>query len=253
MAAAFHSVGFEVVDVTMTDLLHGVTLADFKGIAACGGFSFGDVLGAGAGWGKSILFNPQLRDQFETFFHRSDTFSLGVCNVCQMMSSIKSLIPGAAHWPRFLRNTSEQYEARLVMVEVCSEKSVLFNGMAGSKFPVATAHGEGRADFDSDHDITEIERQAQVCLRFVDNRGNPTTTYPYNTNGSILGMTGFTNHDGRATIMMPHPERVFRTLSNSWHPDGLGRVQPVDKDFSKCPPVGGIVFGIDFRTTLKKI
>ena len=234
MAAAFHRVGFEAVDVTMTDLINGATLTDFKGIAACGGFSFGDVLGAGEGWGKSILFNRRLKDEFTEFFHRVDTFSLGVCNGCQMMSSIKSLIPGAVHWPKFLRNASEQYEARLVMVEVCSEKSILFNGMAGSKLPVSVAHGEGRADFANNHAVNKITAQAQLCLRFIDNRGNPTTTYPYNSNGSIGGMTGFTNHDGRVTIMMPHPERVFRTLANSWHPDGWGEFSPWLKIFQNA-------------------
>lgn len=234
MAAAFHSVGFEAVDVTMTDLINGVSLDDFKGIAACGGFSFGDVLGAGEGWGKSILFNPRLKDQFEKFFNRADTFSLGICNGCQMMSSIKSLIPGASHWPKFLRNTSEQYEARVLMVEVCSEKSVLFAGMAGSKFPVSVAHGEGRADFESDHAMRKMQAQDQLCLRFIDNRGNPTTTYPYNANGSIHGMTGFTNDDGRATIMMPHPERVFRTLANSWHPEEWGEYSPWIKLFQNA-------------------
>ncbi len=234
MAAAFHCVGFEAVDVTMTDLLHGATLAEFKGIAACGGFSFGDVLGAGEGWGKSILFSTRLKDEFERFFNRTDTFALGVCNGCQMMSSIKNLIPGATHWPRFLGNRSEQYEARLVMVEVCSEKSILFNGMKGSKFPVSVAHAEGRADFASEQALTTIKAQEQLCLRFVDNRGEPTATYPYNSNGSIQGMTGFTNHDGRATIMMPHPERVFRTLSNSWHPDGWGEFSPWIKIFQNA-------------------
>ena len=225
MAAAFHSVGFEAVDVTMTDLVNGATLADFKGMAACGGFSFGDVLGTGEGWGKSILFNSRLKNQFEKFFNRADTFSLGVCNGCQMMSSIKSLIPGATHWPKFLRNTSEQYEARVAMVEVYSEKSVLFEGMAGSKLSVSVAHGEGRVDFASDYAMNEMQAQDQLCLRFIDNRGEPTTTYPYNANGSIDGMTGFTNHDGRATIMMPHPERVFLAVCNSWRPserDGQG-------------------------------
>lgn len=231
MAAAFHSVGFDAIDVTMTDLVDGASLAGFNGIAACGGFSFGDVLGAGEGWGKSILFNPRLKDQFEKFFNRADTFSLGVCNGCQMMSSIKSLIPGAHHWPKFLRNASEQYEARVLMVEVCSEKSVLFTDMAGSKFPVSVAHGEGRVAFDSDYVMNEVQAQNQLCLRFIDNRGQPTTTYPYNSNGSIRGMTGFTSHDGRATIMMPHPERVFRTLANSWHPDGWGEYSPWIKIF----------------------
>ncbi len=234
MAAAFHSVGFDAFDVTMTDLMNGMTLSDFKGIVACGGFSFGDVFGAGEGWSKSILFNQRLKDEFEAFFNRVDTFSLGVCNGCQMMSSIKSLIPGATHWPNFLRNTSEQYEARQVMIEVCSEKSILFRGMGGSKFPVSVAHGEGRTDFANHHDMTAIEAQQQLCLRFVDHRGNPTTTYPYNANGSIRGMTGFTNHDGRATIMMPHPERVFRTLSNSWHPDDWGTFSPWIKMFQNA-------------------
>jgi phosphoribosylformylglycinamidine synthase len=226
MAAAFHTVGFDTVDVTMTDLVNGVSLDDFVGFAACGGFSFGDVLGAGEGWGKSILFNNRLKDEFEKFFNRSDTFALGVCNGCQMMSSIKNLIPGADHWPRFLRNTSEQYEARFTMVEVCSEKSILMDGMVGSRFPVSVAHGEGRAEFGSSEAIHEMEKQDQLCLRFVDNTGQPTQTYPYNPNGSIQGLTGFSNQDGRVTIMMPHPERVFRTLSNSWHPDDWGEYSP---------------------------
>ena len=222
MAAAFHAAGFAAVDVTMTDLADGATLDDFVGLAACGGFSFGDVLGAGQGWGKSILFNPRIKDQFEKFFARADTFSLGVCNGCQMMSSIKELIPGAAHWPQFLRNTSEQYEARVVMVEVCSSKSILFADMAGSKLPVSVAHGEGRADFAGESAMDAMQTRNELCLRFIDNLGVATERYPYNSNGSLRGMTGFTSHDGRATIMMPHPERVFRTLANSWHPDDWG-------------------------------
>jgi phosphoribosylformylglycinamidine synthase len=226
MAAAFHTAEFDTVDVTMTDLANGDSLDDFVGLAACGGFSFGDVLGAGEGWGKSILFNNRLKDEFEKFFNRSDTFALGVCNGCQMMSSIKDLIPGAAHWPRFLRNTSEQYEARFTMVEVCSEQSILLKGMAGSRFPVSVAHGEGRAEFGSPDAIDEMTNQDQLCLRFVDNTGLPTQTYPYNPNGSIGGLTGFSNRDGRVTIMMPHPERVFRSLSNSWHPGDWGEFSP---------------------------
>lgn len=216
MAAAFDAVGFEAVDVTMTDLSNGSSLDGFVGLAACGGFSYGDVLGAGEGWGKSILFNLKLKEQFENFFNRSDAFSLGVCNGCQMMSSIKSIIPGAQHWPRFLRNTSEQYEARLVMVEVCSEKSILFQGMQGSKFPVAIAHGEGKSTFNNLDSIADLEKNDQLCLRFVDNYGSSSDVYPYNANGSSAGLTGFTNSDGRITIMMTHPERVFRTVSNTW-------------------------------------
>ena len=226
MAAAFHSVGFDAVDVTMTDLVNGATLDDFKGFVACGGFSFGDVLGAGEGWGKSILYNSRLKMEFEQFFNRVDTFSLGVCNGCQMMASIKSLVPGADSWPTFLRNQSEQYEARFVMVEVTSQKSILFNGMQDSKFPVSVAHGEGRVVFANPEAEQRLGELDQLCLRFVDNRGNPTQGYPYNPNGSASGLTGFTNHDGRATIMMPHPERVFRTVSNSWHPQGWGEYSP---------------------------
>ncbi|MCY3769172.1 MAG: phosphoribosylformylglycinamidine synthase [Gammaproteobacteria bacterium] len=226
MAAAFHSVGFEAVDVTTTDLTQGKTLDGFKGIAACGGFSFGDVLGAGEGWGKSILYNPLLRDTFEAFFNRQDTFALGVCNGCQMMTTIKDLVPGAKNWPRFLRNRSEQYEARFVMVEICSEKAVLFAGMGGSKLPVVVAHGEGRAVFEGTQDRTETDENNQVCLRYVDHRGQATEVYPYNPNHSDSGFTAFTNDDGRFTIMMPHPERVFRTVSNSWHPPGWGEYSP---------------------------
>ncbi len=231
MAAAFDCGGFDAVDVTMTDLLDGLRLDGYQGLAACGGFSFGDVLGAGQGWGKSILFNPRLKVGFEKFFNRSDTFSLGVCNGCQMMSSIKHLIPGAAHWPGFVRNHSEQYESRLVMVEITSDKSVLFHGMAGAKFPVAVAHGEGRVKFDHAASAQMLGRQKQSCLRFVDNRGAAAQDYPHNPNGSEGGLTGFTSDDGRSTIMMPHPERVFRTVSNSWHPDHWGEYSPWIKIF----------------------
>ena len=231
MAAAFHSAGFDAVDMITTDLINGATLDDCKGLAACGGFSFGDVLGAGEGWAKSILFNPELKERFERFFERSDIFALGVCNGCQMMSSIRSIIPGASDWPGFVRNHSEQFEARFVMVEVCSEKSILFRGMAGSKIPVSSAHGEGRAVFADQADMRRIQGHDQACLRYIDNCGNPTTVYPYNPNGSANGLTGFTNADGRVTIMMPHPERVFRTVSNSWHPGDWGEYSPWIKMF----------------------
>ena len=234
MAAAFDSAGFEAVDMTTTDLISGASLDSFSGFAACGGFSFGDVLGAGEGWGKSILYNPMLKDEFEKFFDRSDTFALGVCNGCQMLSSIKKIIPGAENWPRFLKNHSEQYEARFVMVEVSSEQSILFDGMKGSMFPVSTAHGEGRAVFFSDQAKLALQENSQVCVRYVDNSGKPTEKYPLNPNGSGEGMTGFTNEDGRFTIMMPHPERVFRSVSNSWHPGGWGEYSPWIKIFQNA-------------------
>ncbi|WP_412852516.1 phosphoribosylformylglycinamidine synthase [Ectothiorhodospira shaposhnikovii] len=218
MAAAFHLSGFAAVDVHMTDLIEGrVDLADFRGLVACGGFSYGDVLGAGGGWARSILFNPRLREAFQTFFHRPDTFSLGVCNGCQMLSQLKDLIPGAGHWPRFERNRSEQFEARLSLVEVMPSPSVLLRGMEGSRLPIAVAHGEGRADFGGDS-AEGVMDSGLVSLRYVDNRGEPARRYPANPNGSPLGITGLTTEDGRVTIMMPHPERVFRTVQYSWHP-----------------------------------
>lgn len=219
MAAAFDRVGFDAIDVTMSDLAAGRDLQEYVGFAACGGFSFGDVLGAGEGWAKSILFNNQLRDTFEAFFHREDTFALGVCNGCQMMSTIKPLIPGADHWPKFVRNQSEQYEARFVTVRIESEKSILMQGMQGSSFAVSTAHGEGRAWFSDAAQLATLADADQVAMRYVDNHHSVTETYPLNPNGSPEGVTGFTNVDGRFTIMMPHPERVARTVSNSWHPD----------------------------------
>ncbi len=219
MAAAFDCAGFAAVDVTMSDLAAGESLRAYKGLAACGGFSFGDVLGAGEGWAKSILFNAELRDLFADFFRREDTFALGVCNGCQMLAAIKELVPGATHWPRFVRNQSEQYEARVAMVEVCSDTSVLLRGMRGSMFPVSTAHGEGRAELTA-ADLAHLERNAQISLRFVNNHGHASETYPANPNGSPGGITGFTNEDGRVTIMMPHPERVLRAACNSWRPSG---------------------------------
>jgi len=215
MAAAFHRAGFDPVDVHMSDLFAGRrNLADFKGLAACGGFSYGDVLGAGGGWAKSILYNSAMSEMFQTFFHREDTFSLGVCNGCQMMSQLKSLIPGANLWPRFERNESEQFEARVATVEIYESPSLLFTDMVGSRLPVALAHGEGRAVFDD----TDTLSQAQVSLGFVDNNGHMTEAYPLNPNGSAFGVTGLCNDDGRVTIMMPHPERVFRSVTNSWAP-----------------------------------
>ena len=225
MAAAFHMAGFKAVDVHMSDLRAGRhDLSDFLGLVACGGFSYGDVLGAGGGWAKSILFTTALRDQFEAFFHRSDTFSLGVCNGCQMLSQLAPLIPGADHWPRFVRNTSAQFEARLAQVEVLDSPSVLFRGMAGSVMPIPVAHGEGRTAF---IDASQAEDATPfAALRYVDSRGAGTVHYPENPNGSAGGLTAFTTTDGRSTIMMPHPERAFRTIQHSWHPKGWGEDGP---------------------------
>ena len=220
MAAAFDRAGFDAVDVHMSDLLADrVRLADFKGLVACGGFSYGDVLGAGEGWAKTILFNDKVKDQFQRFFHRSDSFSLGVCNGCQMMSNLKSLVPGSDHWPRFVRNESEQFEARFSMVEIEESPSVIFAGMAGTKMPVAIAHGEGRAEFQTEDDLDFCDNSGLVSMRFLDNHKQLTETYPANPNGSPMGITSVTSEDGRATIMMPHPERIFRAVNNSWHPD----------------------------------
>ena len=213
MAAAFALAGFESVDVHMTDLLAGrVDLADFKGLVACGGFSYGDVLGAGSGWARSILFNARLKAMFRKFFHRKDTFSLGVCNGCQMLSQLKDLIPGAQDWPEFKRNTSEQFEARYCTLEVLDSPSIFFKGMAGSRVPIAVAHGEGRVVFPAGADAAK----AKAALRYVDGRGDATERYPWNPNGSAGGLTSFTSKDGRATIMMPHPERGFRSVQLSY-------------------------------------
>jgi phosphoribosylformylglycinamidine synthase len=220
MAAAFDRAGFSAVDVHMSDLLSGrQSLESFKGLVACGGFSYGDVLGAGEGWAKSILLSHQARDQFTAFFARQDSFSLGVCNGCQMMSNLKSLIPGADLWPHFVTNQSERFEARVAMLEVKSSKSVFFDGMQGSRMPIAVSHGEGRAEFTHPQGASTAIQSAAVALQYVDNYGNVTQNYPANPNGSPLGIAGLTSSDGRATIMMPHPERVFRTVANSWHPD----------------------------------
>ena len=218
MAAAFDRAGFESVDVHMTDIITGrIALAGFKGVVACGGFSYGDVLGAGEGWAKSILFNARAREQFGLFFQRGDAFALGVCNGCQMMSNLHELIPGTEHWPHFVRNRSEQFEARVAMVEVPRSPSLFFEGMAGSRMPIAVAHGEGFAEF---RDAAQMSAARKlVALRFVDNRGQATEGYPLNPNGSPEGISGLTTADGRFTIIMPHPERVFRSIQNSWRPD----------------------------------
>jgi phosphoribosylformylglycinamidine synthase len=207
----------------MSDIIEGHrSLKDFKGFAACGGFSFGDVLGAGEGWAKSILFNARARDEFAAFFTRTDTFALGICNGCQMMSNLHEIIPGAERWPHFVRNASEQFEARVAMVQIPQNPSILLAGMQGSMMPIAVAHGEGRAEFRDETHVEQIILDKQVALTFVDNRGALTQTYPYNPNGSPHGICGLTTPDGRFTILMPHPERVFRAVANSWHPDEWG-------------------------------
>ncbi len=219
MAAAFHRAGFEPVDVHMHDILAGaVRLERFQALAACGGFSYGDVLGAGRGWAQSIRHHPRARDQFAAFFARPDTLTLGVCNGCQMLAQLKDLIPGAGHWPELVRNRSEQFEARLVMVEVLESPSAFLAPMAGAKLPVVVAHGEGRARFDDPDAPARLLRQGLAPLRYLDHYGHPTEVYPMNPNGSPLGLTGFTSEDGRATIMMPHPERLFRAVQYSWRP-----------------------------------
>ncbi len=223
MAAAFDRAGFEAIDVHMSDVIAGrVALSGFAGLAACGGFSYGDVLGGGEGWAKSILLNPRARDQFGAFFARRDSFALGVCNGCQMMAALGDLVPGAQAWPRFVKNRSEQFEARLVQVEIAESPSLFFRGMAGSRIPIVTAHGEGRAHFGRGRRAQD----AVVCMRFVDGRGRVSESYPGNVNGSPLGIAGVTTPDGRFTIVMPHPERVFRSVQMSWHPDGWGEDSP---------------------------
>lgn len=227
MAAAFYRAGFEALDVHMSDLLSGkIKLDNFQALVACGGFSYGDVLGAGGGWAKSILFNPAVRDEFESFFHRTDTLSLGVCNGCQMMSHLKNLIPGADLWPRFVRNLSERFEARFSLVQIQTSPSLFFTDMAGSHMPIAVAHGEGRVEVKHDDHLTAIEHANLVAMRFIDNFAKVTENYPANPNGSPNGITAVTSRDGRATIMMPHPERVFRTVANSWHPNNWGEDSP---------------------------
>ena len=220
MAAAFDRAGFSAVDVHMSDILSGrVSLEEFKGLVACGGFSYGDVLGAGEGWAKSVLFNARARDGFQAFFERKDSFALGVCNGCQMMSNLHELIPGTEFWPHFVRNRSEQFEARVAMVQVQESASIFLRGMAGSRLPIAIAHGEGHAEFESEEALLEADLSGTVAMRFVDSYGKVTEAYPANPNGSPRGITGLCSRDGRVTIMMPHPERVFRAVQNSWRPD----------------------------------
>ena len=223
MAAAFDRAGFTAVDVHMTDLIEGrVNLSEFKGLAACGGFSYGDVLGAGRGWATSILERSVLRDQFAGFFARSDSFAFGACNGCQMLSQLKQLIPGAEHWPRFLRNRSQQYEARLALLGIEESPSILLRGMAGSRLPIVVAHGEGRVEFTDDAQRTA----AQIAFRYVNADGSAASTYPTNPNGSPDGIAGLTSTDGRVTLMMPHPERVFRSVQLSWRPREWGEDSP---------------------------
>jgi phosphoribosylformylglycinamidine synthase len=221
MAAAFARAGFAPEDVHMTDILSGrVSLADYPALVACGGFSYGDVLGAGEGWAKSILFNPRARDEFSRYFQRTDTLTLGVCNGCQMLAALAELIPGTAHWPRFRRNRSEQFEGRLSLVEVLASPSPLFAGMSGSVLPIVVSHGEGRASFDQPQALTDLSAEHGIAMRYVDHQGQTALRYPANPNGSPLGIAAITTTDGRVTLTMPHPERVYRAAQNSWRPDG---------------------------------
>jgi phosphoribosylformylglycinamidine synthase len=222
-AVVFERAGFMAHDVHMTDLLAGRrSLSEFKGVVACGGFSYGDVLGAGEGWAKSILFHEAARDQFQAFFARPDSFALGICNGCQMFAALKSLIPGTEHWPRFVRNRSEQYEARLVLVEVLRSPSVLLADMAGSFLPIAVAHGEGHAEFPSEAAARTCAESGLVGFRYVDHDRRVATTYPFNPSGSPFGIAALSNADGRVTITMPHPERSVRSVQNSWRPRDAG-------------------------------
>jgi len=220
MAAAFIKAGFEAVDVHMSDILSGkISLEQFKGLVACGGFSYGDVLGAGRGWANSILFNPKAKDSFSKFFQREDSFSLGVCNGCQMLSNLKDIIPGTENWPTFNRNRSEQFEARFSSITIKESKSIFFQGMEGSTMPIAIAHGEGRATFNGN-------QTSDIALQYVDHFNQPTQLYPNNPNGSDMSTAGVTNISGQVTIMMPHPERVFRAIQNSYHPESWNERSP---------------------------
>ncbi|VFP83899.1 Phosphoribosylformylglycinamidine synthase [Candidatus Erwinia haradaeae] len=223
MAAAFHEAGFDAIDMHMNDLLSGSrSLKDIHMLAACGGFSYGDVLGAGEGWAKSILFHHRLYDEFSTFFQRQQTLALGVCNGCQMLSNLRELIPGSQDWPRFVRNQSECFESRFSLVEISNSASLLLEGMIGSKIPIAVSHGEGYADISHNIQLQNLERKKLVAIRFIDNFGNVTEQYPFNPNGSPHGIAAVTNESGCVTIMMPHPERVYRTITHSWYPEKWG-------------------------------
>ena len=227
MAAAFMAAGFEAVDVHMDDLIKNrMTLGDFQGLAACGGFSYGDVLGAGKGWANSILFNDRLNDEFASFFHNDKKFTLGVCNGCQMLSNLKSIIPGTQYWPTFVKNHSDQFEARLAQVKIQKSSSILFAGMEDWSLPIACAHGEGQAAFDKSNDLKILDEQNQVFMNFVNSNGNSTEQYPLNPNGSVMGITGVANQDGRVSILMPHPERVFRSIQFSWKPSHWKEYSP---------------------------
>ncbi len=232
MAVAFEQAGFTAVDVHMSDLQSGVqSLQNFNALVACGGFSYGDVLGAGEGWAKSVLFNEKLRAEFEAFFLRETTLGLGVCNGCQMMANLRDLIPGAGHWPHLVRNISEQFEARSVMVRVENCASIFLSGMAGSRFPIAVAHGEGRCEFKSEDHFLSVLNGGSVAMKYTDNYGIATEMYPANPNGSAGGVAGLSNNDGRFTIMMPHPERVIRTITNSWQDPSIGEDGPTLRMF----------------------
>ena len=227
MAAAFYRAGFSCVDLHMSDFTAGsARLEQFRGLVACGGFSYGDVLGAGQGWAKSILLNERTRQQFAEFLRRDEVFALGVCNGCQMLAALKDIIPGAEHFPRLVRNRSEQFEARLSMVEIVQSRSILLQGMQGARIPIVVAHGEGRMQFESPDDIQQLRQSEQLCAQFIDNRGNVTEHYPENPNGSPAGLTSICNADGRVTLMMPHPERVFRAVQYSWCPEGWDEDSP---------------------------
>jgi phosphoribosylformylglycinamidine synthase len=235
MAAAFTRAGFKAIDVHMTDILSGrISLKDFRGLVACGGFSFGDVLGAGEGWAKSALFNPRARDEFSAFFAREDAFALGVCNGCQMMSNLHSIIPGAEGWPRFVQNQSERFEGRVASVMIEKSPSLFFAGMEGSVLPIAIAHGEGFTEFTNAAAAATFSTSGLVSARFVDNHHQVTQHYPLNPNGSSHGLTALTTTTGRVTIMMPHPERVFRTVQHSWAPKTWGENSPWMHFFSNA-------------------
>jgi phosphoribosylformylglycinamidine synthase len=231
MSYAMAQAGFDTFDLHMSDLQAGrARLDDFQGLVACGGFSYGDTLGAGEGWARSILFNPALAEQFAAFFNRPDTLALGVCNGCQMLAALATLIPGTQAWPRFTRNKSEQFEARLSLVEVLDSPSLFFAGMAGSRLPIAVAHGEGYADFSQRGDAAQVQR----AMRFVDHHGRATEAYPFNPNGSADGLTAVTTADGRFTVLMPHPERVFRNVQMSWSGGELSARSPWTRMFGNA-------------------
>ena len=235
MAAAFSRAGFEAHDVHMSDIIQDrKSLNDFSALVACGGFSYGDVLGAGEGWAKSILFNRKTRDAFEAFFSRPDTIALGICNGCQMMSNLKEIIPGSSLWPHFVKNKSEQFEARFVSVEILPSNSVFFTGMHGAILPIVVAHGEGYTEYEDSKQLNDVLNHQLATLRYVDNYHKGTSAYPMNPNGSPQGMTGFTSDNGRFSIMMPHPERVFRTVQNSWHPETWDELAPWYKMFANA-------------------